>query len=170
MLKAMHATHTAFSFLHPTHPLHHYFTFIKHTRPHRERAAMPRTREDGGGDEHRAQSRTEEAVEPTPTVSVTDLSDVSASMASGPPPGIRRKPAFDTTVEAIALSVSETASSVSNLSPDIEQQMQLPQTTSNDAKQVEKEQEAQQADDAVAQQLRAAKQRLLAMIAQRAVS
>ena len=165
MLKATQANRAAFAFLHPTHPLHHYFTYLKQAR-YQDQArdllhntAKPRSEHsDSAGEATRGTASTTISVQPSP-----DLSDVVAALMSGPPPGIRRQPMPDTKAEALTASVSNTVSEVSQSPPNTAQH-----TEAADGNEAMQERKEKQTDPGVAHQLLAAKQRLLARIAQRA--
>ena len=158
MLKVAQANHAAFAFLDSDHPLHSYFTHLRHTRQQQQQP----------GAQHESATA---GTTPAQTAVLTPAEGSAASvMAAGPPPGIRRKPALDTAAQPVGESSSDTANQhVEQPFPALEQAKQQQVERTGGAREVrQRAREAVQADDVVAQQLQAAKQRLLALIAQRA--
>ena len=172
LLRATQANHSAFAFLDAAHPLHSYFTHLKHTRQQHEEVAVHDTTADtadarGEGERRTALEQTAAGAAAAPQASAeSDLHAVG--VAPGAPPGIRRKPisaeASDSNVIVAADSVSGTERISAEEPGQVQQQ---PAALSVVTAEAGTKTNARSSEDLVAQQLQAAKERLLAMVAQR---
>ena len=171
LLKATQANQPAFAFLHSTHALQPYFKHLQATR-------HPHTTEDtsheasGGNDEEveeAAQSPVPAAAVPAAVLSAFNVTGGTAGVAGGPPPGIRRKPALDANTEPAAATVLDNTA-IRAVEPFSDKGQQMKRQPTSVADGDVQTREVKQADATVERQLQAAKQRLLAIIAQRAVS
>ena len=170
MLKVTQANRPAFAFLQPTHPLHSYFTFLQHvTHQHLEQEQANDSKAlDVEAQNEAAAAIAAATVEAQAPAGRADGSSVASGLAGGPPPGIRRRPSSDMSDETGMPAVGDTATfDASQQLPMTEQRVDEPQAPLASK---EESQKVQLADDPVAEQLRAAKQRLLALIAQRAAT